>query len=305
MLNCRRRVPKGLSFDACIETFLHVNDDLVIKESSFMVDGIGGTTWDGSLLLIHFLLKYYAAMSSTVEETALPMEILEIGAGCGVVSLLAAKTGGFNVTCTDREIDLIEENMKRNNISTDIMNAYTLDWGDDVKRIPVRATAASPTSNTNGDEGRSSSDRNRFSVICGAEITVLNKQHDILIDTVEANADEDTLILFTFDELLESSQEIMYKKKFTEKMSRKGYKCKAVMDGEVIWLKSSNKDDSSTNEFNEFVASICINDEVKASSEKEIVHNDSLQLQRSSRHHLLAFFKNESSIAFSTLKCII
>ena len=283
-----------------------------------MVDGIGGTTWDGSLLLMHFLIKFHAAALSLILEEKLlfPIEILEVGGGCGVVSLLISKTAAatrvFNVTCTDREKDLIEENMKRNNISTCMMNVNTLDWGD-VTRIPTRTTCTSSSCtssctssslHTNEDDKGFPSDRNRFSVIYGAEIVVLNKQHDILIDTVEANANDDTLILFTFDELCVSSQEIMYKKQFLEKMSRKGYKCSHVMDGEISWLKSSNEDGTTIDGFNDFVASIRINEAIKISrSEKEDIGNESLQ--RRSQHHLMAFFKNESSIACCLLRAIV
>ena len=300
MLRCTRQVPKGASFDNSVEAFLRVNDDLVIKESSFMVDGIGGTTWDGSLVLMWFLLKYRDALSSMMKEFSPSLQILELGAGCGVVSLFVSKIGGFSVTCTDREVDLIEENMQRNNVSTGHMNVHTLNWGDTKKTIGPGTTSS--FLNTTVDRLSSG---NRYSIICGAEIVVLNKQHDILIDTVDANADDDTLILFTFDELSASSQGVLYKKQFIEKMSRKGYQCRNMMDGEVSWSKVLNIDDA--NVFNDFVASIRVNGEIKESNviEEGAIHTESLRFERSTQHHLLAFYKNEASVALSMAMYII
>ena len=118
---------------------------------------------------------------------------------------------------------------------------------------------------------------------------------------MEANANENTLIIFTFDELSFSSQDIMYKKVFVEKMLSKGYKYKVVMNGEVRWLKLSEVEATNIDGLDEYVAAIRIDDEIGGVGEDDDAVHPSASLQRSSRHHLLMFYKDESSLPSSLM----
>lgn len=99
-----------------------------------MVDGLGGVSWDGSLLFCYLF--------STSAPAFFQRSVLELGAGTGICSLVCACKHSFHyiisqkypfltvtyitfldeiditaaasITATDRETNLIVENMNRN-----------------------------------------------------------------------------------------------------------------------------------------------------------------------------------------------
>ncbi|XP_053103563.1 protein N-lysine methyltransferase METTL21D isoform X2 [Hemicordylus capensis] len=112
--------------------------------------GTGSVVWDAALVLARFLEKSAAAEEEELEGEAaaaaapgpgrrrlLPLRrkaVLELGAGPGLVGLMAACLGA-NVTVTDLEEvqDLIEMNIENNqHLLTGSIRAKVLKWGEEV-----------------------------------------------------------------------------------------------------------------------------------------------------------------------------
>lgn len=88
-----------------------------VREDTTMVDGIGGMTWDGALVLCRVLEKIYYEAVCYVPQGYAPgkqlvrgCHMLELGSGTGLVGMLAAQLG-FRSTVTDRDSDLAEYNI--------------------------------------------------------------------------------------------------------------------------------------------------------------------------------------------------
>ncbi|XP_042321089.1 protein-lysine methyltransferase METTL21D isoform X2 [Sceloporus undulatus] len=97
--------------------------------------GTGSVVWDAALVLARFLEKESEAASSSSLGLSLPRaEVLELGAGTGLVGLMAACLGA-NVTVTDLEEvqDLLKMNIENNwHLITGSIQAKVLKWGEDV-----------------------------------------------------------------------------------------------------------------------------------------------------------------------------
>ncbi|KAJ1460486.1 S-adenosyl-L-methionine-dependent methyltransferase [Pelagophyceae sp. CCMP2097] len=86
----------------------------------------GQRAWPGSLLLCSFLLDAPAAVSG--------LKVLELGAGCGVCAMLAAKLGAANVVASDgddRCLKRLRDNVAKNFGGAGACHAAELLWGDD------------------------------------------------------------------------------------------------------------------------------------------------------------------------------
>ncbi|XP_061468597.1 protein N-lysine methyltransferase METTL21D isoform X2 [Rhineura floridana] len=102
--------------------------------------GTGSVVWDAALVLARFLEKSAAAGGGGEQRlppAGLPLRrkaVLELGAGTGLVGLMAA-TLGANVTVTDLEEvqDLLKMNIENNrHLITGSIEAKILKWGEDI-----------------------------------------------------------------------------------------------------------------------------------------------------------------------------
>ncbi|XP_048342274.1 LOW QUALITY PROTEIN: protein N-lysine methyltransferase METTL21D [Sphaerodactylus townsendi] len=100
--------------------------------------GPGGVVWDAALVLARFLDKSAAHQQAPPgRRLRLPLRrraVLELGAGTGLVGLMAASLGA-NVTVTDLEEvqDLLKMNIENNqHLVTGSIQAKVLKWGEEV-----------------------------------------------------------------------------------------------------------------------------------------------------------------------------
>ncbi|XP_028576082.2 protein N-lysine methyltransferase METTL21D isoform X2 [Podarcis muralis] len=97
--------------------------------------GTGCVVWDAALVLARFLEK--AAEEEAAGPAGLPLRrkaALELGAGTGLVGLMAASLGA-NVTVTDLDEvqDLLKMNIENNrHLITGSIQAKVLKWGEEV-----------------------------------------------------------------------------------------------------------------------------------------------------------------------------
>ncbi|XP_062974577.1 protein N-lysine methyltransferase METTL21D [Elgaria multicarinata webbii] len=99
--------------------------------------GTGSVVWDAALVLARFLEKSAAQAGGGAPPRGLRLRhkaVLELGAGTGLVGLMAASLGA-NVTVTDLEEvqDLLKMNIETNrHLITGSIRAKVLKWGKEV-----------------------------------------------------------------------------------------------------------------------------------------------------------------------------
>lgn len=96
---------------------IHINEDYGCS--------IGSHIYDCSFVLVNFLASYFSINSIDSSRTV----ILELGAGCGLVSLWLAKVG-FSVVSTDRSdtLSILRDNVCQNELG-DSIASLELNWG--------------------------------------------------------------------------------------------------------------------------------------------------------------------------------
>ena len=87
------------------------------REDTEMVDGIGGTTWDGCIVVSRILERIFwseIATSSSGRQNVDkgPLKIVELGCGTGLCSILGSMFC-WKSTVTDRYVDLVRLNIDR------------------------------------------------------------------------------------------------------------------------------------------------------------------------------------------------
>eukprot|EP01039_Chlorochromonas_danica_P004337 gene4339-4758_t len=203
-------------------------NSLKITENTYLVDGIGGVTWEGALVLAACLDLLSSSINST-DVHPNPLRILELGAGAGLVGLVAAKLG-FTVTLTDRFIDLAEENAIANGLK-DTVVVSQLDWSEGLSE-----------EGGGGGGGGGSVD-----VVCGAEIACLRKQHDDLLRLLSTclQRNPNLVILLTVDGLRENSSQ--YERELSQRLTGLGHghgvghlAQATVLAGTVHWSSPSS-----------------------------------------------------------------
>ena len=122
-----------------------------------------------------------------------------------------------NVICTDRYTDLLDMNIKNNNLSNTTLMSAVLDWEhpDLLKNKKFQLY--------------------KNVIIIGVEIACLVKQQQKMINTIKTlcNDDLNSTILITFDEY--PGNESNYEKQFFEHMKREGYVSAIICTAAIEW----------------------------------------------------------------------
>jgi Lysine methyltransferase len=167
-----------------------LRDSLIIKESTHMVDGIGGGTWEGAILMS----KLLEAINVDCNH-----QVVELGCGAGLSGIVAALRGS-RTEISDRVVDLATENIAfcRDQLETGPHNLCDYGAITPVKgtKFDIRASELSW-----GLENNAETITDHPDLILGAEITCLRKQQPDLMKTIEVLAGPRTLILLSFDDL--------------------------------------------------------------------------------------------------------
>ena len=229
-----------------------------LLEDTNMVDGIGGITWEGALVLGHFLELLNQTSTSGRKKD---MCFLELGAGNGLVSLLLHQLG-YDVTATDRTIDLIETNyslLKQNMFPSNpqqiaemkllddqLLNSFTdlkiqFSNSDTLsKKLEIRSLDWQydfPDLSAGQSSLPSSCD-----IILGSEITCLKKQHPYLTQILfhYALKNPHLVIFLTFDDIPNKDQPpSKYEKEFIELMKKQSFYSAIIYTGKIQWQKNS------------------------------------------------------------------
>ena len=217
MLVAHRTQDVGEQFVASLQVLMKDGTKIDLNESSHQVDGIGGTTWGGSLVLGALLDR------SLVPDTT----VVELGAGTGVAGMMAA-VGSNRVTVilTDQEIDLCTTNAaiakQYATSSSSSILTQVLSW-DEQREAEVLAQL----------HGTSSP-----SIILCAEVACLVKRQDKLVATITALAGPKTVILVTFDDVAETGSQ--YEHSMNVRMQTAGFQQAVVSTAKLQWQRSSS-----------------------------------------------------------------
>ena len=142
-----------------------IGPPITLLESRAVISGGGTTglrTWEAALALSEYLIashlgRFYKFPGATVvagerlvEETG---SVLELGAGTGLVGIVAARLGAGRVVVTDGDegvCDALKVGLEKNGVA-DVMNVRKLVWGEEEEC-------------EEGDEGE------RFDLVVGADV---------------------------------------------------------------------------------------------------------------------------------------
>lgn len=130
-----------------------------VVQDTRRVDGLGGEVWPGAYVLCSFLERHKT-------KYCVSRNVIELGAGCGLCSLLASELGAERVLATDEYTDLLLTNVNIADASAyKSVSVATLVWGQ------FEAMECY---------------KNQFDVVLGSECTQLGRQaHALLVDTIK------------------------------------------------------------------------------------------------------------------------
>ena len=218
-------------YAADLTYFMPDGHPLLCQENTALVDGIGGTTWSGSLVLGALLDNNTLVTGST---------FVELGCGTGVAGLATALGNGDGVIAallTDQEVDLATDNVNRTTAAGSSIQTRCLPWGDGSEGEVLAALAE-----LGGRTVPSSPSKFPCLVLC-AEVACLVKRQDKLVATVDALAGPRTVVLVTFDDDLTSAptaadrETSRYERQFNERMQAMGFLRAMVCAGRVRWMR--------------------------------------------------------------------
>ncbi|KAF9574276.1 Methyltransferase-like protein 21D [Mortierella alpina] len=118
--------------------------------------GVGSTIWDAAIVLAKYLEKC-DLLTSAATQSSRTLNVLELGAGTGIVGLAAARILSFkgakaNIVLTDKEncMPLLQRNIEKNTSNGIEVKAQILDWENfsGIKAITTTADANSNPSST-------------------------------------------------------------------------------------------------------------------------------------------------------------
>lgn len=163
---------------------------LKIKESTYMVDGIGGGVWEGAII-----------MSKLLEAAKVGADhcVIELGCGTGLSGIVAALNGA-KVLLTDRTVDLAEQNVAYCRLQFDPDRQHDADKTRGVNSsfdVRVRELCWE----ANKSENHFFADTSTIDIIVGAEITCLRKQQQNLMETIKMLSGPNTVVLLSFDDI--------------------------------------------------------------------------------------------------------
>ena len=204
-----------------------------IEENTCMVDGIGGTTWEGSMILLRMIEDYLSKHNITDLEN---ITVLELGAGAGLVGLELARLG-MKVVVTDRISDLAQKNL-------DSLKGLYPNLANCVEILDLEWIEGSNMALSNILQRHKIID-----IVVGAEITCLRKQHPYLLRTIRdiVSHSPNVLMFFTFDGIQTDGNFCSnYEKEFVTLMKSINLNSLVLHNAQVCW--ESTKADNGVNE---------------------------------------------------------
>jgi hypothetical protein len=135
----RVKTPKG-------DVELSIKEQFTGPPGGANIDTTGRLVWPTAVPLLERIKAEYLNEKSSILPS-MPMPILEIGAGCGVLGTGLASTGFFDVTLTDTDqsVDWLENNVELNrNLVGDNAKVASLNWGDEGDAAKLEATLKAP-----------------------------------------------------------------------------------------------------------------------------------------------------------------
>jgi Lysine methyltransferase len=168
-----------------------VEKKLKIKESTFMVDGIGGGVWEGAII-----------MSKLLEATKIGTKdcVIELGCGAGLSGIVAALNGA-KVLLTDRTVDLAEQNVAYSQLQFNLDRQLVQQDADRGVESSLDIHVQELCWELNNSKSHFFDKMPTIDIIIGAEITCLRKQQQNLMKTIEMLSGPSTVVLLSFDDI--------------------------------------------------------------------------------------------------------
>ena len=276
----------------------------LVHEDSRLCDGIGGVVWDGAIIASFVLEEIIPLLTSKTT-------LLGLGEGAGLTSISCSKSmkstqDNITVIGTDRYIDLLDINIRNNNLQ-DKIKSKILNWDNPEQSI------------------LDLEDLEENMIIFGVEIACLVKQQHKLINTIKhiCKSSSNSIILITFDD--QPSNQSNYEKQFIQLMKNENYAHAVIFTGSVQWDLYQNNAFlyDYTNRYYNDLNHVAF-PRIREQKEKEIVQPNNKDqnppipfkdnLTSTNTHHIIAFYKvakvstckncNKSFFPFLNDKCL-
>jgi hypothetical protein len=233
-----------------------------LEENSMLVDGIGGVLWDGSVILLDIL-------------DLLPIQgtkLIEFGCGIGICGIFAAFKGA-SVTLTDREIDLVSQNIQTISFPQDTnIVCQSLTWGQQ-SDPPIES----------------------FDIMLVCECACLVKQQNSLVQTISERAGPSTLILVTFDGG-PPPNDVQYESKFENLMKSNGFHSQCIDYSRVDWYEDTDGQEKN-------LSARVVHLGTQEFPFKERLPIASQLLKDSTDHHIIVYFRPTATRTCSRCHC--
>ena len=178
-------------------SFPEISKNPIVVKQNFTL-GKGGIFWDGSYFISKYLISNIFNTHKNIKN------ILELGAGTALPSLVSLISGNYHVVTTDikKLIPMINDIMELNK------NNFNKDSKSDVVEL-------SWENQKNIENVQKLMDNKKFDLIIGSELVYLDDLFDDLINVIRTFSDEETFIILSYKIRLPSMVE-----DFTNKLKK-------------------------------------------------------------------------------------
>jgi 2-polyprenyl-3-methyl-5-hydroxy-6-metoxy-1,4-benzoquinol methylase len=225
-----------------------------LEENSMLVDGIGGVLWDGSITIINLLQAFEIKGK----------RIVEFGCGIGICGIYAAFKGA-HVVLTDREVDLVAQNVEAVSLPSESnVTCHALTWGDET-----------------------SLQTQNFDIILVCECACLVKQQEKLVQSIADLTGDGTVVIVTFDGK-PPPNDVQYEIKFAKLMNARGFFSQYIDHSRVDWseeLGGAGEERSKTTTAQVHQLGPQLQNRSTSPS------STSIRIKESTEHHIIAYYR--------------
>lgn len=187
---------------------LNSNDlvNIVIKEDRGLT--MGSHLWDSSIIMYYCFNEIFLEhLHSLIQNKSSQLIGVELGAGCSLIGIRMSKLLlndqplFQHIYCTDlqNQLSLINDNITLNDLSSEVISSYELDWSSklNIEQFLTSITTTTPSSSSSCSSYSSSSSlSNLIDVIVASDVLYQKDMADNLFSTISSLSTSNHTIIF-------------------------------------------------------------------------------------------------------------